>query len=747
MAENNSLVRQSTTSLENTRRRILYALLKKKYENKEIDENFIQQEIEYYLQDANKGVPILSPKKLGDLIDVEAINDEFQEYEIDIHSLYQQLEHVGEQIKQHQKLNESVLKDVRVRMIDADKKLEAFRQSIVEHNVNQIYYETFLDRTHVESVSKYYTNKDGYEMPPDLHLEIDQSVNGIRLPLVNQENTLVNFAGVKLADIKVHTQIGGGFIRTKNPKHDISHAIDTSMETMWSESILVDEPLEVNMGLPYYNYDFGALCEVEIEYDSMTKVNEIAFTPFTEYPMEIVSVWAYTDNNGEEDFELISPQSYMLSNESADTISYQFQDVICKKLRITFNQRHYIKRDLIMERKNKSLTDAWLKAQGHLELDSSLIFKPVYQDLFEDSPHWTYLNDFLKNHSIIEEITKTKKKIEPDKVQLSKYEYQYGMYNIASNYNEYHYEGVYVSKPLGEGNIHRVELITNEEHPILPELNIPITNIEYYVTDKKDPSKEDWFSILPANTENIKAERLFFTWKDGFYKARTRFNLELIDGVYCNGKRLLFLHDYEVKDNLITVYDYKPSMMYTIDYKPLENAYRVDFLEAHKKDGKIIPQQSIEDFDHFYQNREIELEYYPFVDKEVLNNLPISWQPSYLSNDYIPMKIQIFLPDGEQISQPINPHDTHLSVENKTDYFNPDHNLLEPFRGDNYQYRVVGERVIFNTTFEKGTRINVEYPFLTGPIRLKAIMRRNLHNVVGLTPFLKDYKVTFQSLK
>lgn len=743
-------IQQSTTSLDTTRRSILLQIITDRYKGERVSQDFIDQQIDYFLQKLNQGLPALTPRPQSGMTDARKVDDELSEYEIDILSAYAQLEHVEAQIKQHQRLNESVLNDVRLKIRKADEKLEVYRHQMMDQSAHKVFFETFLDYNNVERNEKFYTERDGTLVTADKRLKIDVNRNALKLPVIQTENALVNFSGVKLANIEIKKQLGQGYITNQNPEHSVDKAIDTSYETFWNESILADEPLAVNLGLEYYGLDFGATCELEITFDFITRINEITLTPFTEYPLEVVAIHTYSSDDADEEFDLVSPQSYLKNQESTDVMSFQFQDIVCKKIVVILNQKHYVKRDMLIELGNKNLTDAWLRSQKQIELSADTIFKPVYIDQFMKTPNFFQLNKFLSKHEIEKEIDKFEESYVPVKRQVCKYEYQYGLYNLAINRNDYHFSGVYVTSPLATGNIHTATLEVKEEHRVLPEISIPVTSIEYYLTDSDSPTVEDWLPILPKNVKTIYSEYLPFRFdfedmKE--YIAYTRFFAKEVLAVRRNGHKLIPHQDYELSGKLVTMYDYDPSAVYTIDYNPQPSAYQIDFLKRYTDgQGNTLGRTIVEQFDQLNKGS-LTLKWTPFVDKERLNEQSIEWNPTYLANKYLPIKVRLVLPTGQQVEQPIDSDEQGTMITNRTDYFNPNMSLLEPFTGENYQYRVVENEIHFNTELPEGTHVIVEYSYLTGPIRMKTIMRRNLHSAEGLTPFLHEYKAVFQSLQ
>lgn len=752
-------VQQSTSNLDDTRRKMLVDLLKERYKYTDIPNYYVQQEVDFYLAGLDKGDPVMKLRPQGELTDATSVNDEMREYEIDIHTIFHQMNHVSQRINQHQKLNESIINDVQIRIDKTNEQVEELGYLVRSQSAHSVSFETFLDYKSKERDLSYYTDRDGTEFPPSHHLTIDAYQNSLKLPLVNTENKLVNFAGAKLATIKIIKQLGSGFIRVKNPEHTVDKSIDTSMETYWNESILVDEPLEVNLGLDYYGLDFGATCELEVTFDYITKVNEVTLTPFTEYPLEVVAIHVYDNDNNTHPFELVSPTAFRTSIESTGVISYQFQDVVAKRIKFILNQQHYVKRDLLIGVDDKTLVDAWLKEQDHVEIDNK-VFNPVIQDHNMMYPFWKHLQEYMENRDISDEIARYKDIDTSNKIHLSKYEYQYGLYNLAINQNEYFHDGVHVTHALANTNVHIIQLEASEDHPILEELKMPVTGVEYYVTDTESPESKDWVPILPMNIKSIRSERLFPEFINGAYRATIRFGIDRVLGVRRNGEPMLAHDEFGSIGRVITLKNYDPTFVYTIDYKPLPTAYSVDFLEKYTTRSfdvsknrmveSVDSKRKSEEFNGLEPGNLVTLAYFPFFDRNAMSfieNSDEDWNPTYLVNDFIPFKVKLILPDGQYIDQQRDQWDNKgIHIANKTDYHDLNRSLLEPFNGVNYQYRVEKNKLKFNTSLPEGSRIMVEYPYLTGPIRLKIIMRRNLHEVEGLTPFLHDYKLVFQSL-
>ncbi|WP_421019380.1 hypothetical protein, partial [Klebsiella pneumoniae] len=77
--------------------------------------------------------------------------------------------------------------------------------------------DSFLDLGNTELDDKFYTDRDGVQVGPGLYSVLDTNHNVLKLPMVYTENQLINFAGVKLAEVKINKQLGGGMVRRRNP--------------------------------------------------------------------------------------------------------------------------------------------------------------------------------------------------------------------------------------------------------------------------------------------------------------------------------------------------------------------------------------------------------------------------------------------------------------------------------------------------------------------------------------------------
>lgn len=755
----------SVTVLEQDRRKVLSEILVDRYRDSIATDFFIDSEVDYIMGTMD-GDLVMKAHPQGELTNADSLNEEMQGFEADIRTVFARMNYANQSINTQRKITESSLNEITNAINEANRKIVEVGEERRKSESKSILYDDFTDYRNRENDKKFNTDSLGNRLAEAFELRIHSVDDTLRLPMFNSENTLTNFAGMRTAELSIGKQVGSGLIRYRNPQTSIDKAIDTSMETYWSESILVDEPFRVNLGHEYYDTKFGATAELIISYYKATEVNEITLMPFVDFPMEVVSILIYDNDNFENPYELVSPTAIHRNIEDKEVISYQFQRVIAKKIVLLINQKHYVKRDMVVNVNDKSIVDAWLYAQGITEVPPDYIFKPLYHDLRKENPQWENVQKFLENRDVLTELSSYEDYDKDNNIMVSKFEYQYGLYNLAANFNEYSDVGIYVTKPLTNLNVQKIQLETVEDHPKMENISTNVTSIEYYVTEKDEPTASDWYSILPTNINTIRGEYMNVDFKDGDYQATLRFSVDKIIDVRGNGIRLIPKIEYKIVGRRVIIMNYNPSLIYTVDYKPLHTAYTVDFLDRvttrvfdpkkNRYDETVTSQKTTNQIDLRTASNVVDLEKTPFWDRSIINRIEETsgneeksrtWNPTYIDNIYIPIEIQIILPTGESIMQQTDKFEKgSVFLTNKTDYHNLNHSLLEPFNGSNYQYRVERNQIKFNTTLPKGTRVLANYSFLTGPIRLKIIMRRSIIDEVGLTPVLHEYKIGLQSL-
>ena len=748
-------------NLFDVQKEVIMKILEEKKKTGEIkSQEEYETQLDYILGLLQGGEPMMKVRIQEGQTNPEDFNETYQEIAIDVMSSFTHRNEVDQANNKHQQLNQSILNNLKLNLNKVSDELERYERLINYLTTEEVALETFRDSNSFDNDLSLYTERDGAVLPPDYQVRLDMDREAIKLPTILSQNTMIGPAGVRLATIKIKKQLGGELIRLQNPENDVAKAVDTSMETFWSETILVDEPIRVKMTSEYYGIQHGAVCELMVNFDYLTQLNEISILPFTEFPLNVVAIQYYeSDDANETPKEIIAPQfeEGLRSQYVTESTSYQFEDVYAKRIRVILNQEHFIKTDFFVnDRKTKQL-ELWYASMVEVDPDDVIVherynFKPLYKNKSEVSPLYSYFKENIGDVKA-ENVEDILGKIPESNVALSKYAYSYGLYNLGVRRNEYQDKGVYVSKPLPvAGNIKSITLDVKEQHPVIRGSQLAFTDIEYYVTHIDNPSERDWFPIVPSTTKKIKAELITPRFENGQYRTKLRFKPKSGTDVQIkkNGMNIYdWLGDVIIQDDVIIVLNFDVSATYTAEYEPTSESYMVDFLEKHKVGEQVQPNILIQEFQGTNNIGELPLRYHAFVDRTRLNQQNSSWEPSHLENDYLPVKIKLIKSSGFHIDQPFNRDEQDaVTIVNMTNYFNPERSRLHPFSEElnNYQYMVDGNTIRFNTAIPEDTRIIVEYPYLVGEVRLKAILRRNIQDYYGLTPLLHEYMIRYQRL-
>jgi hypothetical protein len=362
------------------------------------------------------------------------------------------------------------------------------------------------------------------------------------------------------------------------------------------------------------------------------------------------------------------------------------------------------------------------------------------------------------------------------------YEYVYGIKDIAILDKQYEKSSVFVSKPYQvEGNVMQVALNTKEEHPVFytdENLQPRHTSTEYYVTHTLNPTIEQWYSILPEEQRLVLGEYLLF---DDTKRARLRFpcNTNKTVNIYCDGVRLdpddwSFMLNGSGDYQIYISRNFNSHAYYTIDYYPdnsIRDPWTVDFQKLGAKPLQYINKDGVSGqiFEGTNHNGMVELEFYPYIDYDTINNTP-----SYNPNTSAYKPLQIILEDAKIIA----PNKTvHTVVEpyngvvvagkaytkNVTDYNDTEKEyILKPYDAITYpffEYYQKGRRIYFSETFNKSqlivnngichgnANIRIQYQYLVSNVRTKAILRRMDTSSQGITPMIHQYSLKFKVMK
>lgn len=398
-----------------------------------------------------------------------------------------------------------------------------------------------------------------------------------------------------------------------------------------------------------------------------------------------------------------------------DRITLQFEPVECKTLELCFKQEHYTKNQTVTSKEDKEKTKLMQslfreKFQITSTIEKDNVNNILELDRLNNDNLWSYLSTlfhkikdgikFENGENIIEKLKNSivnriptldsnsftdiisgnsSNNTEDNNLDVEfkqSFKYEYGLKEVAPSYSAYMSRGIYLSKPhFFEGNIKQVGIEVDEFNPTI-NFKQPLTSIEYYITNKINPSPSDWYSLLPTNLEEINREKYGSHYTDWVMGERIfpyfggndhirclfRFAARNSEGdieIYKNGDRIshddmqIVANDDGIVREIIIHnerFDQNNSDIFTANYRlnslTESDPYYVDFEEITPItyiDENGDPGEKFNSLDH---NSSIELTYHPYINKSEVFDYRNTVQESITTT-----------PEGDQYNRyPFNPN-------------------------------------------------------------------------------------------
>lgn len=672
-----------------------------------------------------------------DITDANKYNKTAFELYIDILTSFKYINSLDGVVNEHIEQNQTDISNLKANLNTANDEIDNYENTISSNGNPQYKIEGFRTSNSFNNNRNEYQERYGEHIPLSNTALYNSYEELVTLPYLRKENMISFENGVSLGDVSISKQLCSRLIKVRNGADAISNVIDTSVHKYWSETILTDEQIRVNFNKErpkdpkdlkdyYYGITHGALCEVEINFEAVSKVNEITIMPYGKYPIDIVAIRYKFSDDIEEDLKEVvfpnNPKEYLRNKTISSSISYRFEDINCKRIYIIFNQIHFTKTTFLMDCNEIFKNDLWFNATNKdntkPNLKENILFKPMYNDKSSMDSTWKYINNLiLRDREIdIKQILFGKDDvIKP----VIKYEYNYGFYNISPDYVEFAETGVYVSNPISaNGNIKSVSITTDESHPVVDDSYI--TDIEYYISSKNNPSWDEWYPICPINKDIIRSELLQVEYST----CKLRFPANEV--ITVKRDKIVMVQDYDYflvhnSDGQIMAIDipnYDFFVKYTVSYIPAENSRTIDLIS----DEKPIQEYSYETISGNNRTNYI-LKEHPYIDSSIKTSTDVK-----LVNKYT---CETISQNAEQIvcvTDPYNPGESYKNFDKTS---------------SKYQYYTDKNNIFFNQIIPEDFNIEVNYTHFASSIKIKAIFRRNTRDNGWVTPVLKKIKYSF----
>lgn len=655
-------------------------------------------------------------KEVGDIIKSEETKKTINELIFDIKVAFKHFSNVENEVMLKLKEKESEFTRI-IKNIEKQNRILENYESYMKINTEPIVIkEDFTSTNNIETDLSLYKERYGTPVSKMTATTLVTDCSALMLPKTRSLNLAFN-NGVISADVNITKQYCSENANKTTSSSKPKNILIPNSAEVWMEDIYTDEPIRISEINNKYEINTGALCEIEINFEAVTVLNEIILKPCSKYPVDLLAIeYVRTDSTKESRKNLYIQKQLKReydSNFIEAPISYRFPNVLVKKVYITINQLHY-ERVNIKEDINSKLIE---RAKYNLENPQcnydDCLFKPVYKDMVRKDPKTPIFSLNIGNDKLddLEALLFNTDNTIKNKI---KYNYSYGLRNVTLNNNEFDNTGIYVSKPIKIlDGIKAVSIIVDEEHNKNGNDEY-VTDIEYYMTTSLTPDFKSWKPILPTNKAYIYNELL----QDYDGKCYLRFPATKVTTVKMDGVELEAGLDYFLKHNeegyieAIEIPDMDYISLYTVSYQP-------------NPTDNIIELKELSDVSSYEEFNSEGRSSFILKNKIYANNLK-NVQVKII--DAITGKV--IATEGE-------------SVFNVTNMYNVEESYKDFTITDKYQYYVNGKNIYFNKAIKENYKVVVYYIYEINTIRFKAILRRNTKYDKYLTPVVKKLEYKF----
>jgi hypothetical protein len=376
--------------------------------------------------------------------------------------------------------------------------------------------------------------------------------------------------------------------------------------------------------------------------------------------------------------------------------------------------------------------------------DSRNIFSRwIAEKLFKDQP------ELLERYTLIERPYAKRLEDIPfilkdekidNNIDPMNYEYVLGIRNVNIGITVNKDRGLFISKPVPSPvQSGEVRIQTNDTNYMYEDSyldNPQVTTIEYSVTNKSNPSKEeDWVSILPAQVKGSQIQERLFLQSSGYGAFRFRASSQTGISIFKNGYSLGLDSSSFVRsnDNLAIVgvripqseFSLNADDIYIVEYLPEGDPTTVNFEKQGFRQKNLASAYDSNGAGELFQrtgnSRSINLAYHPYVDTNKISEETTYSSELGLVGSYQPIKV--VLSDG-------------TIAYNYTNYVGLQQNDMS---ADDPQLAFLhsGKEIIFNKEINQEFRVYYQYE--PSYLRYRVIFRIN--DKIKVSPFVDSLVV------
>jgi len=324
------------------------------------------------------------------------------------------------------------------------------------------------------------------------------------------------------------------------------------------------------------------------------------------------------------------------------------------------------------------------------------------------------------------------------------YKYDIGLRNIELGSGLKIYRGIFISKSIpAPGDSTEIKLKVedlNYRYINSARDSKMITSIEYSISNKSNPNKEDdWVPVLPIDTDSVIAERLFVNAAgDATLRFLASRENELM--VYKNGYQLtldqfsltMSVNNNSIKGVKIPLGFFTSDDIFTIDYTPYGDESLINFTDRGFGQSVLASaydeQGAGETFNMTPADKVITLSRNPYIDYSQATQFGSYSAEFGFQGSYQP--ITIVLEDG-------------TVALNQTNYIGVNQNNLNVFNDTHTAYIHSGTNIIFNRDISQ--KFTVYYQYLPSNLRYRIVMRVN--DTTHISPTINTVQIKSKTKK
>lgn len=604
--------------------------------------------------------------------------------------------------------------------------------------------------------------------------EVDERTKKLRLR-IGRANRMQQLTGSRPTKVSVEN-MGMGQTDAMSKSVSPEHMLDAKTSTFWAHMVMADHKIQSTVDGTEMA---GAVVRVTLEFPNIEPVSCMEFLPFGSHPLQIAQLQYWS---GEE---WVDMTGWTQPDASLDWEHIGFPEVQTNKIRFLLQQENFTRNTYLVPRRLFTAAILW-----EMALDQTLLYQisedeltehqeasveanPRYRALLSglsqfssrlkksgltlDTPPNEEIMDTADAAAIVmsasregdaevllralTEESSAETLASEDTIEITKYEYLFGLYHVAVEHRDYFPLGLFESPKYDtHGVVYEVAVDATEAH--VQKDGVDLTSIEHEI--EVAPGRS--YPILPYG-QTREFERLDVD--RGTRNGQLRFtpagvpNIEL----RCNG---VVTTDYTQTGRTIHIdAGYNSNNIYTIDYDVAANQDILD-VDATWNSAEV---QRAETFKNTDDNGMIKLSYYPYVAWEIINNTA-DWAKTDPEHAEYTYRVDAGLVTIDGITygvgnlryEPIRVLVDGIRARNITDYREGVHPAFveSPSQELIYQYLHAGRHIYFNRPVKNAT-ISVTYRWMTQYVRLVSTLRGHRPVVNPYTPVLEDYKVRMKT--